>query len=295
MSLVALHQAGRLKHVISTNTDGLHRRSGLPGVGLSELHGNGNKARCDQCFRWCFIDQRVRVAGNACHNHETGQHCTYPRCRGMLHDTIINFGEYLHEEVQQPANTQGSTADLLLVLGSSLRVITCDALESIQEQRGALVIVNLQKTPYDRACKLRIFSDCDTVMQMLMEKLDMPIPPWVLKRYATVQCVGQRVTFLGTDETRAMPYTFAKKVVARAIDGTLLGKGGPAAKASFAPISFELAAPMPAGIGYVLEVTFMGHNQEPSCRIPMVAGVDRNVQLAFNVDGDKQWVVTDIA
>ena len=38
--------------------------------------------------------------------------------------------------------------------------------------------VDLQKTPYDDRCALRIFARCDDVMRMLMKELDVTIPPY---------------------------------------------------------------------------------------------------------------------
>ena len=46
-----------------------------------------------------------------------------------------------------------------------------------------LVIVNLQATPLDRFCKLRIFAKCDEVSKMLMSKLGLEIPEFRLRRY----------------------------------------------------------------------------------------------------------------
>ena len=45
-----------------------------------------------------------------------------------------------------------------------------------------LVIVNLQATPLDYCCKLRIFAKCDDVSKMLMSKLGVEIPEFRLKR-----------------------------------------------------------------------------------------------------------------
>lgn len=36
-------------------------------------------------------------------------------------------------------------------------------------------VVNLQKTPYDERCAIRIFAKTDVVMALLMEKLEMSI------------------------------------------------------------------------------------------------------------------------
>lgn len=49
MAILALVQAGRVKHVISQNVDGLHLKSGLPRDKLSELHGNMFMEKCDKC------------------------------------------------------------------------------------------------------------------------------------------------------------------------------------------------------------------------------------------------------
>ena len=66
-------------------------------------------------------DYRVRTATKN-HDHRTGQKCDDPECRGPLIDSIINFGEYLDEEIQDQGYYHGDQADLMLSLGSSLRV-----------------------------------------------------------------------------------------------------------------------------------------------------------------------------
>jgi hypothetical protein len=42
--------------------------------------------------------------------------------------------------------------------------------------------IDLQKTPYDDQCALRIFARCDDVMRMVMEELNLTIPPYVDKQ-----------------------------------------------------------------------------------------------------------------
>ena len=49
MALVELMRQGRLKHIISQNTDGLHRKSGVPAENISEVHGNTNLEICKKC------------------------------------------------------------------------------------------------------------------------------------------------------------------------------------------------------------------------------------------------------
>merc|ERR1719464_349991 len=45
-----------------------------------------------------------------------------------------------------------------------------------------LVVVNLQATPMDDLCSLRIFAKIDDVMVGLMKELALPIPEWHLQR-----------------------------------------------------------------------------------------------------------------
>lgn len=49
MGFVGLMEAGFLKFVISQNVDGLHRKSGIPGHKIAELHGNTNLEKCEKC------------------------------------------------------------------------------------------------------------------------------------------------------------------------------------------------------------------------------------------------------
>lgn len=48
-ALVTLVQKRMVKYVVSQNVDGLHRRSGLEGDQISELHGNCYLEICWKC------------------------------------------------------------------------------------------------------------------------------------------------------------------------------------------------------------------------------------------------------
>ena len=98
MALVELMEKGFLKHIISQNVDGLHRKSGIPAEKLSEVHGNTNLEVCKKCGRGYMRDFRVRNAQKV-HDHKTGRKCDDVKCSGPLEDSIINFGENLNEEI----------------------------------------------------------------------------------------------------------------------------------------------------------------------------------------------------
>ena len=116
-------------------------------------------------------DFRVRNSQKV-HEHKTGRKCDNSSCNGDLYDTIINFGENLKEEILDMGYAHGSKADVMLALGSSLRVNPAAHMASIcTERKGKLVIVNLQKTPLDNCAMMNIHAKIDDVMELLMMKL----------------------------------------------------------------------------------------------------------------------------
>ena len=178
MAMVELTEKNHLKFIVSQNVDGLHRKSGIPPENLSELHGNTNLELCENCGREHMRDMRVRTAKQV-HEHKTGRKCDTPSCNGDLKDTIINFGENLNENILELGFQNCQTADLCVVMGSSLRVTpAADMPKATAENGGNLVIINLQKTPLDNYATLCIYGKCDDVMELLMEKLDYQIPTW---------------------------------------------------------------------------------------------------------------------
>ena len=97
MAILKLHEAGLVHLTVSQNVDGLHRRSNLNPKELAELHGNTNLEHCRKCKREYMRDFRTRE-GRKVSDHRTSRMCDDPKCRGQLHDSIINFGENLPDK-----------------------------------------------------------------------------------------------------------------------------------------------------------------------------------------------------
>eukprot|EP00742_Colponemidia_sp_Colp-10_P010155 GILJ01011130.1.p1 GENE.GILJ01011130.1~~GILJ01011130.1.p1 ORF type:complete len:417 (+),score=41.05 GILJ01011130.1:119-1369(+) len=188
MALVELQRCGLLKFLVTQNTDGLHRRSGFPPSLLAELHGNTNLERCESCGKEYLRDFQTRRCPQHVHNHYTGRFCDDRTCQGRLIDSIVNFGENLPTVPLQQSFKHAESADLCLCLGSSLRVTPAANIpETVPEHGGKLVIVNLQPTPLDSICDLRIFALVDDVMQRLMQLFEMSIPRFMLARYVRLE------------------------------------------------------------------------------------------------------------
>jgi NAD-dependent SIR2 family protein deacetylase len=172
MSLVQLEKQGLLKYIVSTNVDGLHLRSGFPREKLAELHGNAYLERCRKCKTEYLRDHDVCRPGHG-HDHVTGNKCTQPGCDGDLMDSIINFGENLPEKELTNAVRESKEADLSIVMGTSMRVRpACELPTYGKKNGGKMVIVNLQKTPYDSEASMLVRCTTDDFMTLLLQELN---------------------------------------------------------------------------------------------------------------------------
>jgi len=164
--LFRLWQQGILKHIISQNVDGLHRKSGVPVEALSELHGNIFVERCVRCGHEHERDYNVICAGGF-----TGRICDQSNCAGRLRHSGVGFGDDLPERIIRKAWQESECADLCLALGSSITVTpasempACVAQRHRQSPSTGLVIVNLQATPCDTQAVLRVNGLVDDVME----------------------------------------------------------------------------------------------------------------------------------
>lgn len=85
LAITSLVQQNLVKHVVSTNIDGLHLRSGLPTAAISELHGNAYTERCTKCGNQTIRQLTSEIIQNGVHpDHLTGNTCQQPGCGGAL-------------------------------------------------------------------------------------------------------------------------------------------------------------------------------------------------------------------
>jgi NAD-dependent deacetylase len=176
LSLFELQRLGKLRFLITQNTDNLHRRSGLNPEFLAELHGNGQLLRCLDCYR-LYTRQEVGWDrgrwGPAYRTQKPvpGQpECA--DCGGRLISSVVNFGDPLPETELMLADHHARRCDLMLVLGSSLMVQPAASLVGLALRSGArVVLVNRGKTPYDRAATLRVWRGIGEVIPPAVERV----------------------------------------------------------------------------------------------------------------------------
>ena len=164
---------GRAAYVVSQNVDALHLRSGVPREQLSELHGNVCMEKCRRCGREYLRDGELGSVG--C--RPTGRACEDEACGGPLHDTALDWDGELPDPDYSRAIEHCRRADLIVCLGTSLRIRPAGNMpmrcvrRNGKPEPGRLVIVNLQSTHLDRHCELRFHAKCDDVMTALADRL----------------------------------------------------------------------------------------------------------------------------
>ena len=142
MSFVELQNRGHLKYMVSQNVDGLHRLSGLLPHNLSDVHGNMNVERCEECSFEQLKDGSVK--NKDLKKHYTGRTCPQAACKGKMRDTIINFGESCNSNVFDLAFQSHSCADLCLAMGTSMRLGHVTPMPiGVAQGGGNLVMINL--------------------------------------------------------------------------------------------------------------------------------------------------------
>jgi NAD-dependent deacetylase len=143
-ALVDLERRGALHALITQNIDGLHQKAGSAAARVIEVHGTIRDVVCMACG-WRGpsgpVLDRVRAG-------EEDPPCE--RCGGILKSATISFGQALDPAVIDRAMRAAQQADLLLAIGTTLRVYPVAGAVPIAKEAGArIVIVNAEPTPFD--------------------------------------------------------------------------------------------------------------------------------------------------
>lgn len=142
-ALARLEAAGKLNAVITQNIDNLHQQAGSKRV--YPLHGNVEWNRCMDCNRFYGGDHIRQTTG-------------VPRCEdcgGIIKPEVVLYGEPLDQQIWQQAVAAVSSADMLIVGGTSLVVYPAASLLYCFMGKK-LVLINKSPTPHDKRADLVI-------------------------------------------------------------------------------------------------------------------------------------------
>ncbi len=143
--------------IITQNIDGLHQEAGSKRV--YELHGSIHRNYCERCHH--FYD------ASYVYNYEGVPLCE--KCHGLIKPDVVLYEEPLDEDIVNRSILAIMSADMLIVVGTSL--IVYPAAGFIRYFRGRyLVVINKDKTNVDNNCDLVIHDDIIKVVKKLYEE-----------------------------------------------------------------------------------------------------------------------------
>jgi NAD-dependent deacetylase len=143
-AIVNWERRGKLHGLITQNIDGLHQKAGNSPGRVIEVHGTVHAVVCLSCGRKGPMEvalERVRAG-------ESDPSCEH--CGGILKSDTISFGQALVPEIIDRAMQLATESDLLLSVGTSLRVYPIAGVVPLARRAGArVVIVNAEPTAMD--------------------------------------------------------------------------------------------------------------------------------------------------
>ncbi len=155
LALAELERRGKLKAVITQNIDGLHQDAGSKNV--FELHGSVRRNSCLKCGRHFDLDYIINKS-----NCRDG--VPYCPCGGMIKPDVVLYEESLDDDCIRGAIRAISTADVLIVGGTSL--VVYPAAGFLGYFRGSrLVVLNMSATGADQAADLVIRDPIGKVLE----------------------------------------------------------------------------------------------------------------------------------
>ena len=152
--LAKLEEAGKLSGIITQNIDGLHQMTGSKKV--TELHGSIHRNYCMKCHKF----HPLSTVDNA-------KNIPYCDCGGIIKPDVVLYEESLKEDDIHMALSLLSTADTLIVAGTSLSVYPAASFLRYFEGNH-LVLINKSATPYDKNADLLIQTGLGEVFSKLV-------------------------------------------------------------------------------------------------------------------------------
>ena len=152
--------------LITQNIDGLHQKSGISKNKIIEIHGSAIEAACLECE----AKQNILDFHDAIKSKIPLPKCSV--CGGVVKVATISFGQPMNEIDMIHASKIVEESDLMIVMGSSLKVLPAGKLPNLAIQSGSkLIILNREKTRYDSSADIVINDELHKICSKLIEEL----------------------------------------------------------------------------------------------------------------------------
>lgn len=159
LALAELERQGKLKAVVTQNIDGLHQRAGSRNV--IELHGTTLKHYCTYC-KAVMPNEQVKAL--------RGQIPRCEKCNHIVRPDVVLYEEPLNQSVIEAAALAISSADMLIIGGTSLAVYP--AANFIRYFKGeSIVLINRDATQYDGNANLVFRESIGEVLESVVLSL----------------------------------------------------------------------------------------------------------------------------
>ncbi len=126
LALAEMERLGLLRHVITQNIDGLHRKAGSRNV--TEIHGSLREIHCLTCGKE-YLAPTV-PAGSP----------PFCDCGGVLKPDTVLFGEPLPPAALEAAWREAESCGVMLVIGTSAAVQPAASLPFVARDQGAKIV-----------------------------------------------------------------------------------------------------------------------------------------------------------
>lgn len=162
-----LHQKGMLLKAFTQNIDCLEREAGVPADKMVEAHGSFATQRCIECHRE-FPEDKMKFTVAI----KEVPYCERTGCGGLVKPDIVFFGEALPESFFLNRALPAS-ADLAIVMGTSLTVQPFASLPSFVREETPRVLINLERVGGlgSRADDVLLLGDCDAGVRKFADAL----------------------------------------------------------------------------------------------------------------------------
>ena len=147
-----LEKKGKNVIVVTQNIDGLHQKAGSSIV--YELHGTIHQNFCQRCGRLFGLDYVMNSKGVP--------HCD--KCSGIVKPNVVLYEESLDEDTIGRSINAIMTCDMLIIVGTSLRVYPAAGFVRYFKGRY-VVVINKDNTSYDSNCDLVFNEDIINVIK----------------------------------------------------------------------------------------------------------------------------------
>jgi NAD-dependent deacetylase len=133
LAMGEMERIGFLHHIITQNVDNLHQAGGAGNV--IEYHGNSSTLSCLWCGKKYGAEEK---------RSEPIPRCA---CGKVLKPDVVFFGEAIPPRALDHSFQLASSAEALLIVGTSAAVSPANTIPSIAKSRGAILIeANMERT-----------------------------------------------------------------------------------------------------------------------------------------------------